>query len=196
MIAQITGNLVSKKATEIVVDCSGVGYLLTVSANTSEKLPEVGTLITIKTFLIPRDDALLLFGFADDVEREIFKMLLTVPGIGPKSAIAILSSVDSYELIQVIGENNLTLLQKIPGIGKKTAERILIDLRDKITKLGVQGVESTTNAFNAEESIAALIGLGHNKATAEKAVKKALASLDKDATIQDIIIASLKLAVK
>lgn len=196
MIAQITGNLVLKKATEIVVDCSGVGYLLTVSANTSEKLPEIGTLITIKTFLIPRDDALLLFGFADDVEREIFKMLLTVPGIGPKSAIAILSSVDSYELIQVIGENNLTLLQKIPGIGKKTAERILIDLRDKITKLGVQGVESTTNAFNAEESIAALIGLGHNKATAEKAVKKALASLDKDATIQDIIIASLKLAVK
>lgn len=196
MIAQITGNLVSKKATEIVVDCSGVGYLLTVSANTSEKLPEVGTLITIKTFLIPRDDALLLFGFADDVEREIFKMLLTVPGIGPKSAIAILSSVDSYELIQVIGENNLTLLQKIPGIGKKTAERILIDLRDKITKLGVQGVESNTNVFNAEEAIAALIGLGHNKATAEKAVKKALASLDKDATIQDIIVASLKLAVK
>ncbi len=195
MIAQITGKLISKKATEVVVDCRGVGYLLIVSTKTSENLPEIGKDLTLKTLLIPKDDVLLLFGFIDEIEREIFKMLLMVTGIGPKSAIAILSSVSTVELSNAIAENNLTLLQKMPGIGKKTAERILIELRDKISKIGLISDENFAATSSSQEAIAALVALGYNKSAAEKNVKKALNTLPAEATIEEIIRVALKLAM-
>jgi len=204
MIAQIAGKLISKKTTELVVDCSGIGYLLIVPVSTSEQMPEVGESVVLKTLLIPRDDALLLFGFYTESEREIFKLLLTVTGIGPKSAIAILSSVSIDDFVAAIANNNLLLLQKMPGIGKKTAERIIIELRDKIIKIEAEADTKIYNNKSAsaeilQEATSALIILGYSKSISEKVVKKAFSSLQaeqKNVTIEDIIRSSLKFAME
>lgn len=204
MIAQITGKIISKKTTEVVIDCSGVGYLLIVPASTSEKINEVGQIVALKTVLIPREDALLLFGFNTEVERDVFKLLLTVTGIGPKSAIAILSSVSIDDFRQAIAEDNLLLLQKMPGIGKKTAERLIIELRDKIIKTGDTSTKESSNANSiinntSQEAISALVILGYNKTTSERAVKKAITALiaeQKNINVEEIIRTALKFAIE
>jgi Holliday junction DNA helicase RuvA len=204
MIAQISGILISKKATEVVIDCNGIGYQLYISVSTSDKLSEIGTNIKLQTLLIHREDAMQLFGFYDENEKEVFKLLISISGIGPKSAIAILSAISISELKQAILENNLILLQKMPGIGKKTAERLIIELREKIAKIDIGEIDLDGSNIVSQEAISALIVLGYNKLVAEKAVKQAINSLKNenieqeklDLSIENILRLSLKLAMK
>ena len=196
MIAQISGILVQKNPTEVIVDCAGVGYQLFVSVITSNKLHDAGSKVTLKTLLVHREDAMQLYGFYDDTEREVFKLLISISGIGPKSALAILSSISISELKQSVISNNLLLLQKMPGIGKKTAERLVIELKDKIIKIAT--VETEIDNYNAlvQEAITALVVLGYNRNTAEKAVKKSLTvSENTDISLEEIIRLSLKFAL-
>lgn len=192
MIAQLRGILVEKTSTEIVVDCGGVGYVAAVSVTTSSQLPNLGEKVVVPTLMVVREDAIQLFGFSDDAERSVFKLLTSIPGIGPKIALGILSSISLADLRDTIASGNLAYLQKLPGIGKKTAERILIELRDKI------GAVQTTDAKGAEtmgtlvgaqqEAIAALVALGYTRPIAEKAIRQALTDNPGTSFTADVLI--------
>lgn len=180
MITQLRGTLIHKTPIEVVIDCGGVGYAVSVSTITSEKLPETGVDITLLTMLIIREDAHQLFGFLSEAERDIFKLLISISGIGPKTAITILSAGNLADLQDTIMRGDLSRLQKLPGVGKKTAERIIVELRDKIGK--VEGFEesaddavaSATQRDVRDETLAAMVKLGYQRAAADKAIKTAL----------------------
>jgi Holliday junction DNA helicase RuvA len=196
MISRITGILIAKNTTYVEIDCGGVGYQIFVSMVTLNKLSEIGDTVELNTILIHREDAMQLYGFYDKMEREVFKLLTTISGIGPKSAIAILSSITVSELQTAVSQGNLHLLQKMPGIGKKTAERLIVELRDKITKLEIEGVEWADANSISQEAISALVTLGYNRAIAEKSVKKALAvDINKELSLEELIRNSLKIAI-
>ena len=201
MIAQLRGTLVAKTSTEIIVDCSGVGYRASVSMSTSAQLPEAGEQITVLTLMSVREDAIQLFGFAGETEREVFQLLIAIPGIGPKIALGILSSITLADLRDVILRNDLGQLQKLPGIGKKTAERIMMELRDKIG--GIQpapgeAAGTTATRFDArQEATAALTALGYTKQTAEKAIRQVIAAEPDTALSVDALIRkALRLGMK
>lgn len=180
MIAQLRGSLVQKTPVDVVIDCGGVGYQVSVSTITSDKLPAIGAPVTLLTMMIVREDAQQLFGFLSDAERDIFKLLISISGIGPKIAITILSAGNLPELQDTIMRGDLSRLQKLPGVGKKTAERIIVELKDKIGK--VEGFEespedaiaSATQRDVREETLAAMVKLGYQRAAADKAIKSAL----------------------
>jgi Holliday junction DNA helicase RuvA len=186
MIAQLRGTIISKTPLEVVIDCGGVGYMLTVSTMTAERLPNVGELATVLTMMIVREDAMQLFGFLNDAERSAFKLLTSISGIGPKIAIGVLSATSIGDLRELIARNDLLALQKLPGVGKKTAERILIELRDKLRALegadapqydadGLSNVpQSVTQREVREETLAAMVTLGYPRAVADKAIRAAL----------------------
>lgn len=191
MIAQLRGILVEKTSTEIVVDCGGVGYVAAVSVTTSSQLPSLGEKVVVPTLMVVREDAIQLFGFCDDAERSVFKLLISIPGIGPKIALGILSSISLVDLRDTIASGNLAYLQKLPGIGKKTAERILIELRDKIgaVQTGVGEAETMTASVGAQqEAIAALVALGYTRPIAEKAIRQALADNPGISFTADVLI--------
>lgn len=201
MIAQLRGTLVAKTSTEIVVDCSGVGYLVSVSMATSAQLPDPGQPTTILTLMSVREDAIQLFGFSSETEREVFQLLTAISGIGPKIALGILSSIALADLREVILRNDLAQLQKLPGIGKKTAERIMIELRDKIGAVrapsGEQQEASATRFDARQEAIAALAALGYTKQAAEKAVRQVIiAEPDTALSVDTLIRKALRLGMK
>ncbi len=199
MIAQISGILIEKHSTEVVVDCSGVGYLLLVSVKSSSRLADIGEKITLKTIFIPREDQFLLFGFYDDAERDMFKLITSITGIGPKTALGILSAVYPDELAKHIIEGNLLALQKLPGVGKKTAERILVELRDKVGKisLGTSSDLSSASFIIKNEAIAAMMTLGYSRVAAEKAVGKVIAAKSlQELNAETIIRDALKYATE
>jgi Holliday junction DNA helicase RuvA len=196
MISRIIGVLITKNATNVEIDCGGIGYQIFVSMMTLNKLSEIGDKVELHTILIHREDAMQLYGFYDKIEREVFKLLTTISGIGPKSAIAILSSITVGELQTAVSQGNLHLLQKMPGIGKKTAERLIVELRDKITKLEIEGTEGTDTNRISQEAISALVTLGYNKMIAEKSVKKALTTdIEQELSLEELIRNSLKIAI-
>jgi Holliday junction DNA helicase RuvA len=132
MIALVTGTVASRRADHVVIDCGGVGYRLAVSAQTLSKLPALGERASLHTHLIVRDDALALYGFATEEERELFLMLLSVQSVGPKVALAVLSGAPPAELLSSLAAGDTDRLQAVPGIGKRTAERIIVELREKV----------------------------------------------------------------
>ncbi|MCU0424571.1 MAG: Holliday junction branch migration protein RuvA [Candidatus Kapabacteria bacterium] len=180
MIAQLRGTLIQKTPVEVIIDCGGVGYSVSVSTITSEKLPETGASITLLTMLIIREDAHQLFGFLSEAERDIFKLLISISGIGPKTAITILSAGNLADLQDTIMRGDLSRLQKLPGVGKKTAERIIVELRDKIGKVegfeesADEAIASATQRDVRDETLAAMVKLGYQRAAADKAIKAAL----------------------
>lgn len=197
MIAELNGKIISKSSTEVIISCGGVGYMALISVKTSEKLPARGKDTRIHTLLIPRDDALNLYGFADTGEREAFKMLVSVSGIGAKIALGILSSLEIDELQEYVIGGNTAALSKLPGIGKKTAERIILELREKIQKLGAAaGIADTSKLMAKEEAVSALVTLGYGRPHAEKAVGRALKDMDGASTAEELIKLSLKYAMK
>ncbi len=201
MIAQLRGTLVAKTSTEIVIDCSGVGYRVSVSMATSAQLPDAGAQATVLTLMSVREDAIQLFGFGNETEREVFQLLTAISGIGPKIALGILSSITLVDLREVILHNDLVQLQKLPGIGKKTAERIMIELRDKIGGIRPSpsdGSEESATRFDArQEAIAALTALGYTKQTAEKAVRQVITAEPETALSVDALIRkALRLGMK
>ncbi|HEY2162304.1 MAG TPA: Holliday junction branch migration protein RuvA [Solirubrobacteraceae bacterium] len=133
MIAMLSGELALRRATHVVIDCGGVGYQLTVSAETLSHVPAVGERVALHTQLVVRDDALQLYGFATEEERELFQMLLSVQSVGPKVAIAVLSGGPPAELVAALAAGDTARFQSVPGIGKRTAERIIVELREKVT---------------------------------------------------------------
>ena len=200
MIERIRGILVEKSPTFVVVDVSGVGYGINISAYTSGMLPEEGTEITLSTHLVVREDSMTLFGFADKTEKTVFLMLLDVNGIGPKMAQRILSGVTPADLLNMIASENKSALGKIKGLGKKSCEQMTLSLKDKAATLlqalgnvegsGVTGMGALTGA--KLEAVLALHTLGVKDPSAEKAVAKAAEILGDSADAAALIPEALK----
>lgn len=191
MIAHIQGKIVEKTPTEVVIDCSGVGYHVNISLHTYSLIPASET-IKLFTYLQIKEDAHTLFGFVEKSEREIFKMLLSVSGIGASIARTMLSSLEPKQIIQALAVGDLATIQSIKGIGSKTAQRAILDLKDKVLKLyDLDEVSMTQNNTNKDEALSALEVLGFNKKLAEKAVEKIVKETP-DATVETIIKQALK----
>jgi Holliday junction DNA helicase RuvA len=184
MIAHLSGKLIDRHATSVVLDVNGVGYEVTIPVTTFYELEEAGQTVSLRIYTHVREDALQLFGFKTLRERELFQLLISVSGIGPKSAVAMLSGMNADEIITAIRQNNLARLTSIPGLGKKTAERLVIELRDKMTNLSSPALDAQTpeqtgaGAVSSEgdlreDALSALINLGYQRAAAEKAVTNA-----------------------
>ena len=197
MIARIRGILIEKATSEVIVECAGVGYLVMVSVRTSEKLPELEQEVTLFIHHVVREDASDLFGFLQKSEKQAFQKLISVSGIGPKSAIGILSAADIKELHNLITTENHKALNKLPGIGKKTAERLVVELKDKFADIQVEGEPLAYGSFDVnQEAVAALVSLGYNKLKAERSVKKAVDECNESSPkIEKIIKLALKYAI-
>jgi holliday junction DNA helicase RuvA len=197
MIVTLRGKLVEAYPTQLVVEVGGVGYELLVTLNTFEKMPRAGAEAFLYTYLQVREDAHVLFGFATTEERDLFKLLVThVNGIGPKSALAILSSTTPTAFRAAVVNNDLAALSRIKGIGKKTAERLLVELRDKVGvsaawQAASQGESLTPLERQANDAVLALMALGFKQPEAAKAVK-AMAEKLPEATTEDLIRETLK----
>jgi holliday junction DNA helicase RuvA len=191
MIAHIQGKLVEKNPTEVVIDCSGVGYHINISLHTYSLLPNTEQ-IKLFTYLQIKEDAHTLFGFFEKSEREIFKMLLSVSGIGASIARTMLSSLEPKQIIQAIASGDVGTVQSIKGIGVKTAQRVILDLQDKVLKLyDLDEVSMVLNNTNRDEALSALEVLGFVRKSSEKVVEKIIKE-DPDATVESIIKKALK----
>lgn len=191
MFAHIHGRLVEKSPTDVVIDCNGVGYHLQISLHTFSRLPDSDS-IKLYTYLQIKEDAHTLFGFAEKSEREIFKLLLSVSGIGAGIARTMLSSMEPKQIIQALASGDVATIQGIKGIGAKTAQRAILDLKEKVLKVyALDEVSATSNNTNKEEALSALEVLGFNKKLAEKVVEKVVKE-QPDATIETIIKQALK----
>ncbi|MEM9243024.1 MAG: Holliday junction branch migration protein RuvA [Pseudomonadota bacterium] len=179
MISRLKGIILEKKPPFLIIDVRDIGYAVETSMQTFYQLPEIGETIVLYTHFVVREDAQMLFGFLDEKERRLFRSLIKVNGVGPKMALAILSTMVPDEFIHCINEQNLKQLTRIPGVGKKTAERLCIEIRDRLKdwQPETDAVSSTTqqNYDDAKQqqrdAIDALIALGYNSRDAEKAVK-------------------------
>ena len=170
MITQIRGRLVEKNPTYVVVDCAGVGYMLHISLQTFSALSDDEN-VRLFAHLSVREDAHTLFGFFSKTEREVFKLLISVSGVGPSIARTMLSSMSSEEVQNAIATENVTLIQSVKGIGAKTAQRVIVDLKDKILKtFNIDEVSLNINNTNKEEALSALEVLGFNRKQSEKAI--------------------------
>lgn len=191
MIAHIQGKLVEKTPTEVIIDCGGVGYQVNISLHTYSLLPQ-SEQIKLFTYLQIKEDSHTLFGFVEKSEREIFKMLLTVSGIGASIARTMLSSLDPKQIIQALAVGDIAAIQSIKGIGTKTAQRAVLDLKDKVLKIyDLDEVSMLQNNTNKDEALSALEVLGFNKKLAERVVEK-IVNLDPNATVESIIKQALK----
>jgi holliday junction DNA helicase RuvA len=192
MIAQLAGALAYKSPEHLVVDVQGVGYQVFVSLNAFYRLPEPGNPVRLLIHTHVREDALNLYGFLDREEKDLFLLLLNVSGIGPRLALNILSGTPSQELESALEAGDLVRLVAIPGVGKKTAERLVVELRDKIKLTrAARGADGGQPASGMEaEAISALINLGYRRTEAERAVKAACAAGATD--IEAVIRSALK----
>ncbi len=191
MITQLKGRLVEKNPTHIVVDCNGVGYLLHISLHTYEQLTS-DELLTVFTHLSIKEDAHTLYGFVTKVEREIFRLLISVSGVGPSIARTMLSSMTSEEIQQAIASGNVALIQSVKGIGAKTAQRLILDLKDKILKTyELEELPSLQHNTNKEEALSALEVLGFARKISEKVLDKIL-KVEPDLSVEILIKKALK----
>ena len=187
MIARLNGTLIEKSPPQVIVDCNGVGYEVEVPMSTFYNLPEIGNKIQLLIHFVVREDAQLLYGFGSEQEKSTFKQLLKVNGIGAKSALSILSGVSIDDLVEAVNRQEVGTLTRIPGIGKKTAERLLLELKDKFAVTG--SVTTTSLPKSASYDVLnALIALGYNEREAGTAVKL----LPKEVTVSDGIKQALK----
>lgn len=189
MIGFIKGKIIDKKPTKVLVDVNGIGYLINISINTFEKINDANE-VSLFTHLNVKEDALELFGFYSIAEKEMFELLISVSGIGPKSAQSILSGIQIDDLKEALKSSNISRLISIPGIGKKTAERLLVELRDKVDNVASDNESKIFKSSIKNDAVAALVNLGYNQKSAEKIV---ISILDKkpDSTIEDLIRESL-----
>jgi Holliday junction DNA helicase RuvA len=206
MIAHLSGTLLSKQPTSVILDVAGVGYEVNIPVSTYYDLEEVGTNVQLRIYTHVREDALQLYGFKTARERELFLRLVSVSGIGPKLGITLLSGMSADEMIASIRTNNLARLTLIPGVGRKTAERLVMELRDKIASLSSPELEEelgapkeaaarpTEDAIHSD-ALSALLNLGYQRASAEKAVNSAL-SEGGDVSVESILRRSLRKLAK
>src|SRR4028119_184103 len=204
MIAYLSGKLLEKQATAVIVDVGGVGYEVTIPLSTFYELGEVGSDVALRIYTYVREDAILLFGFRTLRERELYLKLISVQGIGAKSGISMLSGMSADEIVTAIRTDNLARLTSIPGVGRKTAERLVIELRDKLNEFTAQSsAERISSGSQTEappdavfdDALSALVNLGYQRNAAEKALNQAV----KDGTemsVQKLLRKSLQLLAK
>ncbi len=192
MIGRLSGILLEKTPPLVLIDCNGVGYECEVPMSTFYNLPAVGEKVVMLTHFVVREDAQLLYGFGSSQERATFRQLLKVNGIGAKSALSILSGLSIDELVQAVALQETTMLTRVPGVGKKTAERLLLELKDKFTIDGVAAMNSNQAKSASSDVLNALLALGYNEREALASVKL----LDKEVSVTDGIKQALKLLSK
>ena len=189
MITQLKGRLIEKNPTDLVIDCNGVGYQVKISLNTFSNIGNNEN-VTVFTQFVVREDAQLLYGFHDKIEREMFNHLVSVSGIGPNTAMIMLSSLVPEEIAIAIQSEDVNVIKSIKGIGAKTAQRVIVDLKDKMLKMAFSAenifVANNTNQFDA---LTALVSLGFDKKAAEKALDKIALG---DETVEELIKGALK----
>ncbi|MDQ1728373.1 MAG: holliday junction helicase RuvA [Pyrinomonadaceae bacterium] len=207
MIAHLSGTLLSKQATSVILDVGGVGYEITIPVSTFYDLDEEGATVKLRIYTHVREDALQLYGFKTARERELFLRLISVSGIGPKLGITLLSGMSADEMIASIRTNNLARLTLIPGVGRKTAERLVMELRDKVATLSSAELEAELGDASAAGTLApsedamrsdvlsALLNLGYQRSSAEKVVTAALAE-GGDISVESILRRSLRKLAK
>ncbi len=191
MITHIQGKLVEKNPTDVVIECSGVGYLCHISLNTFSQIPESENL-KLYTHLQVKEDSHTLFGFVEKSEREIFRLLISVSGIGASTARTMLSAMTPKQVREAIASGDVAKIQSIKGIGLKTAQRVIIDLKDKILKVyDMDEVSISQNNTSKDEALSALDVLGFNKKQAERVVDKVI-STQPNAKVETLIKEALK----
>lgn len=205
MIGRLSGTLAEKYPPEILIECAGVGYEVTMPMTSIYALPELNEQAVIYTHFVVREDAQLLYGFANTTERKLFRLLIKVNGVGPKLALAVLSAMSADQFVSYVAHDDVSGIVKIPGVGKKTAERLLIEMRDRLKDWQVSSLTPATdampvqlsteqtfvNAFNNNkgDAINALISLGYKQGQADKAVKQVYSE---GMSSEDIIRLALK----
>jgi Holliday junction DNA helicase RuvA len=177
MIAHLRGRLLSKTPNRAILECAGVGYDITISVATFSALPQEGAEAALHIHTHVREDQIALFGFSETQEKRLFEKLLTISGIGPKLAVTVLSGIDSSRLVGAIRSGDHATLTRIPGIGKKTAERVVLELKDKLDDLAVT-IPATTGGPHygpaGDDALSALVNLGYPRPVAQKAIETAI----------------------
>ncbi len=192
MIGRLTGLLLEKLPPLVLVEVQGVGYEINVPMSTFYNLPAIGVKITLHTYLVVREDAHLLFGFATEAERRAFRQLVKISGVGARTALAVLSGLSVTDLYQAVAAQDSRRIIKIPGIGRKTAERLLLELRDKLDS-GMVGIDSSTPSSKVGSDVLnALLSLGYN----DREANWAITQLPSDVTVSEGIRQALKLLSK
>lgn len=194
MIASITGILKAKTPTEVLIDVQGLGYAVSIPLSTFEALGDAGSTVRLLTHLQVREDALQLYGFASEGELVLFKLLISVTGIGPRIAQGILSGIPAADLRSNIVQGNVAALTGVPGVGRKTAERLVVELRDKVGRTDVAGAVSVQSAGQEDprtQALLALTSLGYSRQVAERAVRTATAETT-SASVEELIKTALK----
>ena len=191
MITHLKGKLVEKNPNNIIIDCNGLGYILTISLQTFSNIPDQEN-ITLFTHLAIREDAHILYGFSDKMEREIFKLLISVSGVGPSTAITMLSSMNSQEIQNAIGSEDVEKIKSVKGIGLKTAQRVIVDLKDKILKTyDISEDLSISNNTIKNEALSALEVLGFSRKKIDKVIQVILQD-SPNISLEELIKKALK----
>jgi len=202
VIGRLRGNLLEKFPPEILIECAGIGYEVTMPMTSIYALPELNNEATIYTHFVVREDAQLLYGFANKVERRLFRLLIKVNGVGPKLGLAILSNMSADQFVSCVIHDDITAIVKIPGVGKKTAERLLVEMRDRLKDWQSGGDASSADAFSLSSQQAgitvnhakgdatnALVSLGYSQQQADKAIQ---AIFKPEMTSENLIKCALK----
>jgi Holliday junction DNA helicase RuvA len=194
MIASIKGILSYKSISHIIVDVQGIGYRIMVPLSTFYELPEIGQFVQLNIHTHVREDLINLFGFINPKEKEIFQLMVSISGIGPRLAINILSGISADDLTRAICAGNAGKLISVPGVGKKTAERMIVELKDRVVK--ISAVETVSEALDEpikKDAISALINLGYKSTMAQKAVDEAFEKCEEEITLELLLTESLKI---
>lgn len=189
MIGFLTGKIISYKPTHVILDVNGVGYDIKISINTFEKLNEK-EIVSLHIYTNVKEDSITLYGFYTEAEKDMFELLISITGVGPKSALSLLSGISTDDLKQAIITNNIERIMAVPGIGRKTAERLILELKNKVRDIKEEGITPAKPSAQ-KEAISALTTLGYNLASSEKAVNKILSELP-DCSLEELIKRSLK----
>ena len=198
MIAFLRGRLFSKTPNQAIVECGGVGYDVTISVATFTSLPPEGAEARLYIYTHVREDALALFGFIETQEKRLFEKLLTISGIGPKLAITVLSGIDTSRLVTAIRASDHATLTRIPGIGKKTAERVVLELKDKLDDMAVTPATAATSNYGpaGDDALSAMVNLGYARPVAQRAIETALAKQPDISTDFEVLFRAAMAAVK
>jgi len=193
MIGSLRGILRSKSPTEVTIDVNGVGYVVSVSLTTSQRLGNINEPAALLTHLHVREDAMQLFGFADDEERRVFLLLVSITGIGPRTALGILSGTSPGEFTAAIARKDHAALTALPNVGKKTAERLILELRDKVSSAEEPAPAGRETDQLRAEALMALAALGFSRPVAEKAIRQALTEAAKSpVTVEELVRRALR----
>lgn len=174
MIAELRGRMLRKGPQEVVVDVGGVGYRVAIPLSTFYRLGEPGSEVRLLTYTHVREDALALFGFLTEAEQDLFERLIDVAGVGPRLALAILSGIEPPDLVAALRDGDVARLTRIPGVGRKTAERLVLELKDKVQRLAASPARAPSAGSPRDDLVSALVHLGYSRPEAERGVDRAL----------------------